>query len=188
MGKQATNTAYKARSALRMLSLEADDVQTARFAVRSLLSDMGVESGLWSLPDLDASGGLEERGRCFPFSIPLADFDHLLHHVMEEVEGGFSTAAKELWDSFDAQLSALSKVFSKRDHIESWQHIAGFRDMGFLMQVWESPEPPLNRKSTSRRTSGTTPPSRTNRRQHWHQCFLLFARPIANHGGIMLST
>ncbi|CAE7699856.1 PREP1 [Symbiodinium sp. CCMP2592] len=114
MGKQATNTAYKARSALRMLSLEADDVQTARLAVRSLLSDMGVESGLWSLPDLDAPGSLEERGRCFPFSIPLADFDHLLHHVMEEVEGGFSTAAKELWDSFDAQLSALSKVFSKR--------------------------------------------------------------------------
>ena len=120
MGKKATTTAYKARSALRMLSLESADVRTARLAVRSLLSDMGVESGLWSLPDLDSEDNLENRGRCFPFSIPLADFDHLLHHVMEEVEGGFSTAAKELWDNFDAQVSALAKVFSKRDHVDSW--------------------------------------------------------------------
>ena len=122
VGKQAASTAYKARSTLRMLSLEAEDVNMARRCVRSLLSDMGVESGMWTLPDLggDAVGQPGGPGRCFPHAAPLADADHMLHHTMGEIQNGFSADenSKDLWERFDAQLGGLAKVFSKRDHIE----------------------------------------------------------------------
>ena len=102
-----------------MLSLEAN-VAVATRAVRSLLTDFGVESGLWLLPDI--SGGLNSNPdsveRLFPHSMPLSDSDHLLHHVMTELEIGFSAVEKDVWATFDCQLSGLAKVFSKRDHCE----------------------------------------------------------------------
>ena len=102
-----------------MLSLEAS-IAVATRAVRSLLTDFGVESGLWLLPDI--SGGLssdpDSVERLFPHSMPLADSDHLLHHVMTELELGFSTVEKDVWATFDCQLGGLAKVFSKRDHCE----------------------------------------------------------------------
>ena len=124
LGKQATSTAFKAKSTLRMLSLEAE-VDVARCRVRSLLSDMGVESGLWVLPELPGltpsiAGGDAGAGnqRCFPLAAPVADFDHLLHHVMCEGEFACSANANDLWLRFDGQVSGLAKVFSKRDHCE----------------------------------------------------------------------
>ena len=113
LGKQATSTAFKARSCLRMLSLECD-VGLAREKCRSLLTDMGVESGLWVLPDLGGEGG-----RCFPESMPLADSDHMLHHTMLDAEDGFSRD-NHLWISFDHQIQAISKCFSKQDHCDRY--------------------------------------------------------------------
>ena len=122
LGKQATSTAYKAKSCLRMLALEADDVEFARCSVRSLLSDMGVESGLWQLPTLtrDPAEDFATQTRCFEHAAPLADGDHMLHHCMTELELGFSAIDKEMWACFDSQLNGLAKVFSKRDHLERY--------------------------------------------------------------------
>ncbi|CAE7797350.1 PREP1, partial [Symbiodinium necroappetens] len=105
-----------------MLALEADDVNFARCSVRSLLSDMGVESGLWQLPTLvhDPAEDFASQTRCFENAAPLADGDHMLHHCMTELELGFSAIDKEMWACFDSQLNGLAKVFSKRDHLERY--------------------------------------------------------------------
>lgn len=113
LGRQATSTSFKAHSCLRMLGLEADP-ETARNAVRSFLSDMGVESGLWRLPDLETGAGLS-----FSRSMPLADMDHQLHHTMLDGEEGFRLD-NELFVQMDQQLNALSKAFSKADVIERY--------------------------------------------------------------------
>ena len=107
-----------------MLALEHSDVTAARLSVRSLLSDMGVESGMWLLPDFsippsDANRDPQANCKLFPQSAPLADWDHMLHRAMAELEDGLAMSGDgSLWSTFDSQLSALSKVFSKRDHIE----------------------------------------------------------------------
>ena len=113
LGRQATSISFKAHSCLRMLALEADP-ETAREAVRSFLSDMGVESGLWRLPDLETGAGLS-----FSRSMPLADMDHQLHHTMLDGEEGFRMN-NELFVQMDQQLNALSKAFSKADVIERY--------------------------------------------------------------------
>ena len=112
-----------------MLGLEAD-IRDARFAIRSLLSDLGVESALWRLPNIaqpqpdavgDVAGGVAQVAadeRCFPDSMPLGDFDHLLHLAMTEADEAFLAMGKESWSKFDKQISALSKFFSKRDLVE----------------------------------------------------------------------
>lgn len=115
LGKQATTTTFKAKAALRMLALESE-VDDARLRVRSLLSDMGVESGLWSLPNI--VGGFSSE-RCFPFSMPLGDIDHMVHHVMLDGEEGFALDC-DLWASFNNQIKAISKFFSKKDHCERY--------------------------------------------------------------------
>ena len=115
LGKQATSTSFKARAALRMLALESN-VDTSRLRVRSLLSDMGVESGLWCLPDIVGGSSTE---RCFPFSMPLGDIDHLLHHVMLAGEEGFSNGC-DFWDGFNNQIKTIAKFFSKKDHCERY--------------------------------------------------------------------
>lgn len=56
LGKRATSVAFKSKATLRMLALETSSVDIAREAVRSLLTDMGVESTLWTLPAFDGSG------------------------------------------------------------------------------------------------------------------------------------
>ena len=119
LGKQATSTSYKARAALRMLALEADDVNVARSRVYSLLSDMGVESGLWTLPSLCPDDRDHAESRCFPNSIPLGDFDHSLHHVMLASQENFKKD-NALWAKFDQQLHAISKFFSKGDCAERY--------------------------------------------------------------------
>ena len=162
LGKQATSTAYMAKACLRMLSLEAQDISFARRAVRSLLSDMGVESGLWCLPSIPACYNAPEDvqdDKCFPGALPLADADHLLHHCMSELELGFAAVDKELWADFDAQLGALAKVFSKRDHIEKYiaSNIHG-----------NSQIPAQSKRALSTMFSSTCP---TYNKSRWHFAF-----------------
>ena len=130
LGKRATGTAHKARSCLRMLSLEAN-VDDARVAVRSLLSDMGVESALWTLPNIHVSDdasparGEGDGDRCFPESMPLGDMDHMLHLAMKEGDLGFLAVAGDSHRQFENQLNGLAKFFSKRECVELYtqQHI-----------------------------------------------------------------
>lgn len=115
LGKQATSTAFKAKATLRMMALESD-VDVCRRRVCSLLSDMGVESGLWCLPNI-VDGRSSER--CFPFSMPLGDIDHMLHHVMLAGEEAFAMGC-DLWTSFNNHVKAIGKFFAKNDHCERY--------------------------------------------------------------------
>lgn len=127
LGKAATSTAFKARATLRMLSLESD-VEVSRLRIYSLLSDFGVEAGLWNLPNITGSSGSvpAESDKCFPASMPLNDIDHMLHHCMLDGEEAFALD-NEFWQGFNNQIQALSKCFSKRDHCEKYiqTHIVG---------------------------------------------------------------
>ena len=98
---------FKAKATLRMLALETSSVEIAREAVRSLLTDMGVESSLWILPSFDGAG------KCFPNCLPLGDLDHMLHHVMMDGENSFA-ADNELWTVFDKQVNGLAKFSAKK--------------------------------------------------------------------------
>ena len=122
LGKQASNTAFKAKSCLRMMSLESN-TELARARVRSLLSDFGTESNLWTIPDISApqtDKDEEQRGSlCFPRSMPLADIDHLMHKVMLQGEE-FMSQDNPLWPDFEHQIHALAKFFSKKDHVEQY--------------------------------------------------------------------
>lgn len=115
LGKQATSTTFKAKATLRMLALESS-VDITRLRVFSILSDMGVESGLWCLPNI-VDGSTSEK--CFPRSMPLGDIDHMVHHVMLDAEEAYSTSCN-LWPSFNHQIKALGKFFSKKDHCERY--------------------------------------------------------------------
>lgn len=94
-----------------MLALEAPSVDVARKAVRSLLTDMGVESSLWALPSFT------DDGKTFPRCMPLGDLDHMMHHVMSEGETAFASN-NDMWTVFDRQINGLAKFFSKKDACE----------------------------------------------------------------------
>lgn len=94
-----------------MLALEAPSVDVARTAVRSLLTDMGVESSLWALPSFT------DDGKTFPRCMPLGDLDHMMHHVMSEGETAFASN-NDMWTVFDRQINGLAKFFSKKDACE----------------------------------------------------------------------
>ena len=160
LGKQSTSTAFKARSALRMMSLEAEDINYARGRVCSLLSDMGTEAQLWLLPDITPAEGPNQgrNGRCFPSSMPLHDFDHLLHHVMLACEEGFAVQ-NILWSAFEQQISAIAKVFSKQDFSERYVQKA----------IWENGRVPRHvKKSLAAMFSSKCP---TYVKTRWHYSF-----------------
>lgn len=90
-----------------MLALEAPSVDVARTAVRSLLTDMGVESSLWALPSFT------DDGKTFPRRMPLGDLDHMMHHVMSEGETAFASN-NDMWTVFDRQINGLAKFFPKK--------------------------------------------------------------------------
>lgn len=110
LGRKATSTAHKYRALLRMLHLETGSVDLAKSRTCSFLNDMGVESKLAILPDLD--GDRELTRRAFPNTLPLHDLDHALHHVMEELRDCWDSA---MFDLFEKQLNTLAKYFSKAD-------------------------------------------------------------------------
>lgn len=109
LGKQAANTAYKAKACERMLELESQD-GVAQIRIRSLMSDMGTESGLWSLPNFE-----DPTKKYFPFVLPLADMDHGLHHCMEETEFAYTP---ERWSIYFKQLNGLAKLFARRETVD----------------------------------------------------------------------
>lgn len=103
--------AFKSKATLRMLALEAPSVNVARTAVRSLLTDMGVESALWTLPSFT------DEGKTFPRCMPLGDLDHMMHHVMSDGEAAFASN-NDMWTVFERQINGLAKFFSKKDACE----------------------------------------------------------------------
>ena len=119
LGRKATSTAYKFRAVMRSLHLEIGDTALARSRAVSFLNDMGVESKLAVLPDMDGEDNHDTPGRrAFPNTLPLHDIDHSLHHTMEELKECW---IPELFDLFDKQLNTLAKYFSKSDNLERFR-------------------------------------------------------------------
>ena len=119
LGRKATSTAYKFRALLRSIFLETGKVQLAKQRTISFLNDMGVESKLAVLPDLDNEDNSESPGRrAFPKTLPLHDIDHALHHTMEELKECWD---HDMFDLFERQLNTLSKYFSKSDNLERFR-------------------------------------------------------------------
>ena len=114
LGRKATTTAHKYRALLRMLHLETGSIEMAKVRTCSFLNDMGVESKLAILPDIDDS----LTRRAFPNTLPLHDLDHALHHVMEELRDCWDGA---MFDLFEKQLNTLAKYFSKADNCERFR-------------------------------------------------------------------
>ena len=114
LGRKATSTAFKFRALLRSIHLETGNVDLAKFRTCSFLNDMGVESKLALLPDIDS----DPNRRAFPRTLPLHDVDHALHHVMEELRECWKT---EMFALFDKQLNTLAKYFSKADSCERFR-------------------------------------------------------------------
>ena len=117
-----------------MLSLESD-IADARLKIHSLLSDFGVEAGLWNLPNISEADVNAERERCFPNCMPMNDIDHMLHHVVSDGEEAFGRD-NALWTDFRTQVEALAKCFSKRDHVERFTQ----------KSIMENPSIPLQHK------------------------------------------
>ena len=139
LGKLAANTAYKTRSCNHMLNLECDS-GLARFRLRSLMSDMGVESGLWTVPDFTSP---EEK--FFPFILPIADLDHGIHHAMKETEGSYET---NVWATYEKRLSGISKMFSRRETVDRF----------VKFHIWDSHTiPPVAKKSLANMFRTTCP-------------------------------
>ena len=111
LGKQAANTAFKLKACERMLNLEASD-GVAQRRLRSVMSDMGTESSLWTVPNFD-----DPTQKYFPYILPIADVDHGLHHCMAETESAYERSD---WDKYMKQLNALSKLFGRRDSLDRW--------------------------------------------------------------------
>lgn len=112
LGRRATNTSYKYRALLRALHLETGDVNIIKERARSFLHDMGTESRLAMVPELDASS--DGQLRAFRYTLPFHDLDHGMHHVMQELVGCWPEAG----ELFDKQLRALSKYFAKKDQCQ----------------------------------------------------------------------
>lgn len=103
VGSRAGSAVHKGQQLLRSLGLEADDLPLAISRTRTLLFDFGAESGIWSLQATDGS-----LNRLFPLALPVADIDHSIHHVMQDLPVSFTN-----WDEFKQLLSAFSKAFGK---------------------------------------------------------------------------
>ncbi len=140
LGKMAANTAYKAKACERMLVLESED-GVAQERIRSLMSDMGTESGLWSLPSFD-----DPAKKYFPFVLPLADIDHGLHHCMEETEFAYNHTT---WSTYFKQLNGLAKLFARRETVDRF----------IKFQIWDNPRIPGAAKQSLASMFKTTCPS-----------------------------
>ena len=119
LGRKATSTAFKYRALMRSVHLETGNANLAKLRTCSFLNDMGVESRLSLLPDLDDDNREEvPLRRAFPNTLPLHDIDHALHHTMEEMKECWE---HDLFDLFDRQLNTLAKYFSKSDNLERFR-------------------------------------------------------------------
>ena len=89
-----------------MIDLESND-GVVQMRLRSLMTDMGTEASLWLVPNFN-----QPHEKLFPFILPIADLDHGLHHCMLETVLGYDEV---LWYTYEKQVSALAKLFSRRD-------------------------------------------------------------------------
>jgi uncharacterized protein (DUF1015 family) len=78
MGARSESTTHKLFAITNSLKLESASFSYTCGKVYSIMSDMGVESGLWVAPDFSKPNDLSFQ---FPRALPVADGDHSLHHV-----------------------------------------------------------------------------------------------------------
>jgi hypothetical protein len=84
VGVRAASSSRKARKLLNALSLESGSLPATIRKIRSILVDLGTESGLWVTPNFEsASGGNFKQilEHLFPWALALPDADHGLHHA-----------------------------------------------------------------------------------------------------------
>ena len=83
LGARSTTLAHKTRKLLHMLSLESERLTGTLSRCCSILTDWGVESGLWKVP-ANALASLQNEfnyDTLFGLALFLPDGDHALHHV-----------------------------------------------------------------------------------------------------------
>lgn len=88
LGSRASSLAHKFNALMRQISLECGNTKDFLRGVRSILTDMGTESGFWSCP-ADAFGTYDATTSSFelytntmlPCALPFADTQHQMHHA-----------------------------------------------------------------------------------------------------------
>lgn len=121
IGARAASSLHKAQKLLDVLSMESANLSVSVSRVYSLLSDYGAESGIWNLPSLEPDEEdvlYRSLKRLLPRALPIADVDHGLHHIMEEVSVSFAD-----WKRFKDLVGAFAKAFG------SYHRLNRFRDM-----------------------------------------------------------
>lgn len=84
LGSRAMSTPHKMAELLEMLRMESADLACTLCRVYTLLSDMGAEAGLWSVPNApegDTDDTHATTTNMFCRSLAISDMDHALHHA-----------------------------------------------------------------------------------------------------------
>jgi hypothetical protein len=84
VGVRAASSSRKARKLLNALSLESGSLPATIRKTRSILVDLGTESGLWVTPNFESERGGNFKQileHLFPWALALPDADHGLHHA-----------------------------------------------------------------------------------------------------------
>lgn len=139
IGAKAASSVHKGFQLLKVLSMESADLRLSISRTMTMLFDFGAESGIWKLssaifrPTVDgqplnaepepaqpqqAQPPLE---RLFHRALPLADCDHALHHVMEEIAPAFESDRR--WSDFKDTLSAVAKTFGTFHQLDRFRDI-----------------------------------------------------------------
>lgn len=83
IGARSSGVAQKTKKLLHMLSLESERLTGTLSRCCSILSDWGVESGIWKVP-ADIVAELKQQQNydtLFGLALFIPDADHALHHV-----------------------------------------------------------------------------------------------------------
>ena len=127
VGSRAASAVHKGKLLLKSLSMESEDLKCTVRRTRSLLFDFGAEAGLWTLQDFlqeekrdqgEADDASASFSRLFSHALPIADVDHGLHHIMEEIPSAFSG-----WRLFKDTLSAFARAFGKYYRLERFRDV-----------------------------------------------------------------
>ncbi len=84
LGARSSGLAHKTRKLVHMLALESERLNVTLTRCCSILSDWGVEAGIWRVP-ADIVADLQREcnyDTLFGLSLFLPDGDHSLHHVL----------------------------------------------------------------------------------------------------------
>jgi hypothetical protein len=84
LGARSTSLAHKTRKILHMLSLESERLTGTLSRCCSILSDWGVEAGIWKVPAKVLAEFREESNydTLFGLALFIPDGDHALHHAL----------------------------------------------------------------------------------------------------------